>query len=170
MISLNQQLAWSEHKAPRSDADDAVAVETRFGVFEFAGRSMVHMPRGPHGFTEFREFGLANLPPPAPEHFKLLQSLEEPQLSFIVTALDPTSGAVVQEDLKDGAASVGIPFDDAAFLLIVTLRAGDEGTTATVNLRAPIVLDLERRLARQVVLANNAYPIQQQLAEPARGT
>ena len=163
MISLNQQLAWSDQQAPQSDADDAVAIETRFGVFEFTTTSKIHMPRGPHGFTEFREFGLANLPEPAPAHFKLLQSLEESQLSFIVTVLDPTSGAVAADDLKDGATSVGIAFDEAIFLLIVTLRAGEAGTTATVNMRAPIVLDLDRRLARQVVLANNAYPIQQPL-------
>jgi len=142
---------------------DSVVVETRFGTFEFSEKNTIHMPRGPHGFTQYRDFGLANLPPPAPENFKLLQSLDDTQLSFIVTPLNVESGAVAVDDLRDGALSVGIDPDKAIFLLIVTLRAGDNGTTATVNLRAPIVLDLERRIARQVILANNAYPIQQPL-------
>ena len=166
-MSLNQQLAHAIRPEPAAESEEGIVVETRFGVFEFAPANTIHMPRGPHGFTECHDFGLANLPEPVPEHFKLLQSLDDAQLSFIVTVLDPESGAVLVEDLKDGAASVGLTFESAIFLLIVTLRVADGGTAASVNLRAPIVLDMERRIARQVVLANNAYPIQQPLGEPA---
>ena len=160
----SQQHARAEPCASAADpTDDMLVVETRFGTFEFPKQDVIHMPRGPHGFTEYRDFGIANLPAPAPEHFKLLQSLEDPQLSFIVTYLEPMSGAIDIKDLRDGALSVGIPFEEAHFLLIVTLRVNDRGTTTTINLRAPIVLDVARRIARQVVLANTAYPIQQPL-------
>ncbi len=159
----NPQESQSETCNPIAVPSDSITIETRFGAFEFTAENRIHMPRGPHGFTEFHEFGIANLPEPAPEHFKLLQSLDRPDLSFIVTPLAIDSGVVAYEDLSDGALSVGIPMERAAFLLIVTIRKTEEGTTATSNLRAPIVLDLERKVARQVVLAGNHYPIQKAL-------
>ncbi|MFQ5774599.1 MAG: flagellar assembly protein FliW [Kiloniellaceae bacterium] len=162
-MMLDEQKARARRCAPAAMPTEVVAVETRFGIYEFTPDNMIHMPRGPHGFTEYRNFGLANLPNPAPEHFKLLQSLDDPQLSFIVTPLDAQAGIVAPDDLRDGAASVGMSMDEAVFVLIVTLRPTDKGTSATVNLRAPIVLDLERRVGRQVVLANNRYLIQQPL-------
>lgn len=161
-MMLDQQAALSRDPQ-RTPADAPVTVETRFGAFDFSPEQTLYMPRGPHGFVEHHVFGLANLPPPAPETFKLLQALDDPELSFIVVPLDPASGAVAAEDLADGAQTLGMAAQDAIFLLIVTLRAEEGGTTATVNLRAPLVVDLERRLAAQVVLANSAYPIRQPL-------
>lgn len=160
---LTQQSALAIDTASDGGAEEAVVIETRFGAFEFTALNRISMPCGLHGFTGYSEFGLANLPEPAPETFKLLQSMDDPGLSFIVTQLDVDAGAIAEEDLRDGASSVGIAPEAAVFLLIVTLRPSENGTTATVNLRAPIVLDLERRVARQVVLANNAYPIRRAL-------
>ncbi|NIR61559.1 MAG: flagellar assembly protein FliW, partial [Gammaproteobacteria bacterium] len=46
----------------------------------------VVMPQGLLGFAERRRFGLAELPESIGRRFKLLQSLEEPTLCFIVAA------------------------------------------------------------------------------------
>ena len=140
-----------------------VIIETRFGPLEFGPANSLFMPVGPLGFGDFRRFGLASLPKPASDRFKLLQSLDNHELGFIVTPLDPNDGKVARGDIEDAALSVGIPFDHAEFLLIVTIRVVNQTTTMTANLRAPIVLDSKRMIARQVVMANSSYPIQMPL-------
>lgn len=140
-----------------------VMIETRFGPLEFGPENSLFMPVGPLGFGDFRRFGLADLPKPASSRFKLLQSLDNHELGFIVTALDPNDGRVTRSDIEDAALSVGIPLDAARFLLIVTIRVAGGETNMTANLRAPIVLDRKRMIARQVVMANASYPIQMPL-------
>ena len=148
--------------AQRAD-DKPVVIETRFGSLEFGPDNSLYMPVGPLGFTDFHHFGLAELPKPAADHFKLLQCLDSHELGFIVTELAIDDGRVAREDLEDAALSVGIPVESALFLLIVTIRAVGESTSITANLRAPVVVDRKRLIARQVVMANSSYAIQMPL-------
>jgi len=150
--------------SPAQPVDDKpVVIETRFGSLEFGPDNSIYMPVGPLGFADFHHFGLADLPKPAADHFKLLQSLENHELGFIVTELAIDDGRVTREDLEDAALSVGIPVESARFLLIVTIRALGDSTSITANLRAPVVVDRKRLIARQVVMANSSYPIQMPL-------
>ena len=141
--------------------DEVIAIETRFGSLEFGPDNRLMLPVGLLGFSDYRHFGLSELPQAELADFRLLQSLEDHDLSFIVTTLKIDEGIVAREDLEDAALSVGISVDTAAFLLIVTVRPTPEGSSVTVNLRAPIVVDVNRAVARQVVMANSSYPIQQ---------
>ena len=140
-----------------------MAVETRFGCYEFTAANRVNMPQGPLGFQDRRSFGLGNLPDEKLEPFKLLQSLDDPDLSFIVTALPAGGGPIATADLEEICRWAGIPLDEAIFLLIVTMRPGPEGKgiTMTVNLRAPIVFNPRTRMARQCVSSNADYRVQQ---------
>jgi flagellar assembly factor FliW len=52
---------------------------------------------------------------------------------------------------------------DAQVLVVV----GKNETGITLNLKAPLVINLGRRLGRQVI-ANNDYPIQYELHSPRR--
>ena len=150
-------------KTDEKDLESAerITIETRFGVLEFGPENRLFMPVGLLGFTDYRHFGLAEMPQPELADFRLLQSLQDEKLSFIVTPIKIDSGEVAREDLEDAALSVGIPVDSAAFVLIVTIRPMPEGSNVTVNLRAPVVIDVNRAIARQVVMANSSYPIQQ---------
>lgn len=152
-----------ETGAPR-EAADSFSIETRFGVLSFTADNRIHMPSGPLGFGDSRRFVLGALPPPANPRFKILQSEEDNDLSFIVTPLQPEDGCIELADLEDAAMSASISWDDAAFLLIVTVRPNDDGSAdITVNLRAPLVVDVKEGLARQIVMVNANYPIQQPL-------
>lgn len=157
------QLAAGNSVSNSSAEGERFTMETRFGTLEFGPENSIHMPIGPLGFTDFHRFGLVNLSNPSLDQFKLLQSLDNPDLGFIVTPLNTESGPISAEDLEDGALSVGIPVEDATFLLVVTVRSSDKGPSITVNLRAPVVLNVNLLTARQVVLANSNYPIQQPL-------
>lgn len=140
-----------------------VVVETRFGCYAFGPEHRVHMPKGLLGFQDAHDFALANLPDPRLADFKLLQSLEKQELSFIVTPLPEACGPIAAADLAEIAETAGIGRERAIFLLIVTIRPdpSGQGIVMTVNLRAPLVFDPASRLARQCITANPAYPVQQ---------
>ena len=163
---LDRTAARLPSAAEPSSSDDAkqderITIETRFGALEFGLENKLMLPVGLLGFANCRHFGLAELPQPELAEYRLLQSLEDHSLSFIVTTIRIDEGVVAREDLEDAALSVGIPVEAAAFLLIVTVRPAPEGSSVTVNLRAPVVVDVNRAIARQVVMANSGYPIQQ---------
>ena len=159
-MSVNAEANTAEHLPP---LPENVVVETRFGDYTFTADHRVHMPKGPLGFQDYHDFGLANLPDPKLEQFKLLQSLDDQSLGFIVTALPESGGPIAEEDLEEIARAAGVSAANAVFLLIVTLRQNPdgEGIMMSVNLRAPIVFNPATRLARQCVTSNQSYPVQQ---------
>lgn len=161
---LNQEatrLAGTIGPAPQ----ETVIVETRFGVYEFTPDNTIVMPQGLVGFAEHQLFGLANLPEPVPEDFKLLQSLGEPPISFIVMPVPPEHAPIEPADRDEALAALGGSAQESVFLFICTIRTrrGDPGIDLSANLRAPIVFDYASRRARQHVLSNHRYSTRQPL-------
>ncbi len=74
-MMLNPDGALALRDRPMALPSENVDVETRFGTYEFTPPQTVVMPHGLIGFADQQVFGLANLPAPVPEDFKLLQSL-----------------------------------------------------------------------------------------------
>jgi flagellar assembly factor FliW len=153
--------AATDRASAGPEPEERITIETRFGALDFGPENRLMLPVGLLGFSDCRHFGLAQLPQAELAQYRLLQSLDDHSLGFIVTTLKLDEGIVAREDLEDAALSVGIPVESAAFLLIVTVRPTPEGSSVTVNLRAPVVVDINRAVARQVVMANSSYPIQQ---------
>jgi flagellar assembly factor FliW len=144
--------------------EETVIVETRFGTYEFTPASTIVMPQGLVGFAEQQLFGLANLPDPVPEDFKLLQSLGEPPISFIVMPISPEAAPIEPADRDEAFATLGGNPEESVFLFICTIRPKQDGQGIDMwaNLRAPIVFDYgfeqpvldappARRLERQPV-------------------
>ena len=143
----------------------SITIPTRFGDIEFEWDKAIYMPVGLLGFPDHHAFGLANLPDSKLDQFKLLQCLTDPVLSFIVAPYNPQSAAIEQQDLDHAIASLAIPKEDVSVLLVVTLRANDEGggISMSVNLQAPVILDTNRQIAWQFVMPHEKYPVQHQL-------
>ena len=144
---------------------ETVVVETRFGTYEFAPDETVMMPHGLVGFAEQLLFGLGNLPAPLPEDFKLLQSLGEPPISFIVVPMSSDEAPIESADLDAACTATGFVRDQIHVMFLCTIQPKDngEGIDMWANIRAPILLDLEARQARQYVLSNERYPLRQPL-------
>ena len=153
---------------PGVDAPAAptLPVETRYGQVEVSRDAIVEMPNGILGFAGHSSFALIDLPEGRLGQFRLLQSLQDADLSFLVMPLDAGSGVIDRADLDEARRAAGATAEDAAFLLIVTVRKEKDGVRMTANLRAPIVLDTARRTARQYVLSNNRYSIRHALRQP----
>jgi flagellar assembly factor FliW len=144
-------------------SDQELLVKTRFGVIAVQPEAVIDMPQGPLGFTQHRRFVLAELPNPKLEQFRLLQSLSDPEVSFVITALQPESDLIALADVEEACSATGFDVSEALVLLIVTVRQEAGRIATSVNLRAPVVLDPNRRVARQIVLANPDYPVRHPL-------
>ncbi len=97
------------------------------------------------GFEFLREFVLISEEGTQP--FKWLINLENPEIGFPV--LSPW---YVENDYNPGR---DIDLDRLVLFCIVTL--GDESGRMTINLKAPVVLDIENQTGWQVILPADKY-------------
>lgn len=148
-------------------ASGKVTLDTRFGVIEFDRADAIRMPRGLLGYAEFREYGLSDLPNPGVSQFKLLQSLVEPALSFVVAPFNIECGAIDADDLDGACRSLSVTPENLAILLIVATRKIGPETQVSVNLRAPIFIDTLSQTGWQFVLPSDRYPIRQVIMSEA---
>ena len=164
---LHQESVPATRDRPIALPSETVIVETRFGTYEFAPQETITMPNGLIGFGDQRLFGLGNLPAPVPADFKLLQSLDDVPISFIVMAASVEEAPVAAADLDEACAAGGFARDDVAVLFLCTIRPKDDGDGVDmwVNLRAPILFDLEARRGRQHVLSNSEYSMHHPLSK-----
>lgn len=128
----------------------------RFGQIAIGDDHKITIPRGLLGFTEYREFCFID---PGDDTLILwLQSLENKELAFPV--LEPKvfypqyvvnlSGTEMRE-LKLKTVKSATVFS------ILTIP--QDVTQMTANIKAPLVINLEKKLGRQVVLQENDYNI-----------
>lgn len=87
---------------------------------------------------------------------RMLRSLDIE--GFALPVVDPT---LVDADYRPRlgprvARAIGLGDDDPVVMLAIASR--EPGGT-TVNLRAPVIINVGRRLAAQVILENRAYPL-----------
>lgn len=148
---------------PPPGADGTTVMATRFGEIAIDPAHAIEMPRGLLGFADHRQFALAALPDPRFAQFKLLQSLSDAEVSFLLLPVDPAAGVLTAEDCAAACKALNIPPADVAILVIVTIRRIAAEARVSVNLRAPILIDVAARRGWQFVIPNGRYPIRQEL-------
>jgi flagellar assembly factor FliW len=140
-----------------------IVLQTRFGEMTVDPETVLRLPRGLMGFGELHDYVLATLPEERYGRFRVLQSIEAPEISFIVLPYELTDGLIAEADLGAALEALGVAHGEAATLLIVSIRKAGEKTIVSVNLRAPVVVDLKRRIAWQYVLTNPEYSVRHAL-------
>lgn len=138
------------------------ALATRFGEIRLDHDRLITFPAGLLGFADCRRYVLADLPDQQVA-LKLLQSIDQPELAFLVLPLDLAEGPVAQDDLRQACDELGIEWQLLVALAIVTLRPDPAGTRFSLNLRAPLLIDSQSQLGRQHVFAGEAYPVRHEL-------
>jgi len=131
---------------------------TRFGAVEIDQQDTIQFPEGLLGFNTLRTFVL--LDDPNDEIFAWLQSCEEPAIAFPV--LEPE---LFHKDYKVALAKHDLQAlkltsaQGARFFCIITIP--EDPTQMTANLKAPIIINVESRTARQCVLQDNNLAIRE---------
>jgi flagellar assembly factor FliW len=125
---------------------------TRFGDIEVATSSFIDLFAGLIGFPQYRNFVLLEYTPP----FSWLQSVERPELAFVVVNA-AEFGDEYSFNLPDGDRELDIrPDDDVAVFNLVSIRP--DPATSTVNLKAPVIVNLRNRKGRQMILDDPRFP------------
>lgn len=125
----------------------AHSIETsEYGTLHLEDRHLVEFPQGLHGFEHLRKFVVIADDSLVP--FKWLLSIENPSIGFPI--LSPFQ--------VDFSYQTEVEYDPAccAPMVIVTLY-DSEKQTATANMRAPIIFDMKRGTAQQILATDSAY-------------
>jgi flagellar assembly factor FliW len=132
----------------------------RFGTIEINLDEIYHFPQGLPGFEELRRFVLLVPDPEMPLSF--LQSVDDGNISFIMT----------NPFLYEPSYEFDIPEEDQAMLEIqderdvavwVILSVQGRLEDATMNLLAPVVMNVRNRMGKQIVLQGSAYKTKHRL-------
>jgi flagellar assembly factor FliW len=133
--------------ASRRGADVVRIASGRFGDFEVPADSILHFPHGLIGFPKARRFVILDHRPGSP--FKWMLCLEQPDVAFAV--VEPARMVPDYEaPLALAARTLGADPADVALFVIVTIPS--DPTAMTVNLMAPVVVDVRTRKSIQLVL------------------
>lgn len=131
---------------------------SRFGQVELKQEDVLNFPEGLLGFADLRKFVL--LDDPNDEIFAWLQSCEAPQIAFPVLEPElfaPQYKATLTKSDMEALKLTGQ--DKARYFSIVTIP--DDPTLMTANLKAPVVVNVAGRMARQCVLQDNNLAIRE---------
>ena len=131
---------------------------SRFGSVNLQDEDIIEFPEGILGFQDLRKFVL--LDDPNDEIFAWLQSCEIPQIAFPVLEPELFSQnyqiSLTKHDLESLALNKQ---EKIRAFSIITIP--DDPTQMTANLKAPIVINIETRQARQIVLQDNNLAIRE---------
>lgn len=129
-----------------------------FGTVEIAKDEIIVVPDGLPGFTDYKEYVLLILAEDSP--FMIFQSIEEPNLAFIT--IDPWR--IIPdyefEISKQVENSLKINNKEEVLVLVIgTIRKKLQDMT--VNLAAPLVININSCLGKQVILEDDNFPLRQ---------
>jgi len=135
---------------------------TRFGDITIDESRVIQMKGGILGFEHLKKYVLLMQDEKTP--FWWFQSVEDGSVAFVVInsfAVKPDYEPVVSDD-EVKLLEIASP-EDAVLFSVVTIRS--DPFTVTANLRAPIVINAKKMLAKQVVLVDLDYSVQHPITE-----
>jgi flagellar assembly factor FliW len=122
--------------------------------------AVIHFEEGLIGFSEFKDFVLMENDSLAP--FRLLQSLESPQVGFLV--LEPTALVNNYYDLVPAreweSLGIGGTIKPLAFVIIVV---GANPESSTGNLQAPLLINYDNMVGKQIILTDSGFSVRHPL-------
>lgn len=137
----------------------------RFGTLNIQEDEVIQIPRGILGFPDQTRYCLVD---PGDETLILwMQSLDHPELAFPI--LEPRvfmSQYVVRLSASELRELHLDNVREAAVFSILTIP--ENVTEMTANLKAPLVINLKNKIAKQVVLQENEYNIKHMMFKELR--
>ncbi len=136
---------------------------TRFGQITIEESEVIHMPKGILGFDELKHYVIIPHTPASP-YYCWYQSTEKEEIAFVlcspnafISDYKPELNAFTKQELHiDGD-------DQVAIFNIATFR--DNGKQIFLNLCAPIVINVNKKLSLQVILDEKKFPLRYELPQ-----
>lgn len=135
-------------------------ISSRFGTFDVKEETVLRFPSGLLGFPDQHRYVILDHDTDAP--FKWLQSMDEPELAFVI--IDPAlfHSSYRLEFTREALEEVeGGEGEEMTLAVILTIPSDDPGRV-TANLRGPLLMNPRTRLCKQLVLSDEfptRYPL-----------
>jgi len=130
---------------------------TRFGRIKIDEDLILTLPEGILGFESLKRYIiLDHFDRETP--FKWLQSTEDPSLAFVIT--DPLlfvpdyTIKITEEEVR----SIGLT-DAGRGLIVVIVNIKRDHSEITINLQGPVIINAEKKLAKQTVIKESVYSV-----------
>ncbi len=122
--------------------------------------TIIHFEEGLIGFLDFKDFNLLENDYLAP--FRLLRAVESPDVGFLV--LDPTNRIPQYCHLipKREWESIGVTNRNDR-LAFVTVILGSTAEASTGNFQAPLLINPQAMIGRQIILTDSDFSVRQPL-------
>ena len=128
-----------------------------FGEIEIDEKKLITFVSPIYGFDSYQKFALL-YQKSISEHFIWLQSVEEPELCFILA--DP--GLVMERYAPKLSEEAVQMLGDGRYFYWLMTSIRDPFDQSTVNLKSPIVVNPQRNLAAQLILEED-FPLRHPL-------
>ncbi|MBO4616046.1 MAG: flagellar assembly protein FliW [Lachnospiraceae bacterium] len=135
-------------------------IETRaFGEVDIDPGKIIHFEKGIIGFPEYCDYALIHDSEQGNNAgIRWMQSIDEP--GFALPVMDPL---IVAEDynpeVDDEVLKPIGKIDPEEILVLVTVTVPKDLKKMSVNLRAPIVINVTERKAVQIILEDDSYKV-----------
>jgi flagellar assembly factor FliW len=139
---------------------------TRFGRITVSPEELITMPQGLVGFPSLTRFAIIE-PEEEGNVFRWWQSVDTPEAAFVVLNPAPLVADYARGDLGPEWAELGANTPDLRQLVVVVTAPGPGLDSVTLNLAAPILINIATRHGRQVVLGDDRYGVAVRLDEAA---
>ncbi len=141
-----------------------LTLETRdYGTIEYEESDLIHFTDGLFGFTELKDYIPLVLDENEDNTILLLQSITNIDIAFVVVnpfSLDPDYNPILSpEELSYLHVKSE---DDLSYYVICVLR--NNYLENTVNMKAPVVINPDKRIGMQVILNDTEYEFRKKLS------
>ncbi len=134
---------------------------TRFGVINVENNDIISFPQGMLGFSKIHEYVLVERTDDS--LFIWLQALKKASIAFPLLEPQLFEHLSYKIELEENDRKI-LELDDIKYAKVFTIiTIPSDPTKMTANMRAPIVINLQKRLAHQVILQRVDYPIRKSI-------
>ena len=130
------------------------------GEMQYEENNIITFNKGIPGFNELKKFILLDLQEYEP--FKLLQSLEDDEISLIVTSpyefFNEYEIKLSEETIKN--LKIDSP---EQVMILTTVTLNSDVKKITTNLQGPIVINTSNNFGEQIILDNSKYKVKSPL-------
>jgi len=133
-------------------------LQTRhFGTIDVNEKEIIFFPSGLPGFENVKKYILLGKQE-TDALFFWLQSVDDPGLAFVVTdpfLIHPDYYVDVDDEDID---EIGVK-DSEQILTLAIANVPTDIRDMTVNLKAPIVINMENNMGKQIIMKNETFPV-----------
>ncbi|NFV12928.1 flagellar assembly protein FliW [Clostridium sporogenes] len=130
------------------------------GCIEYEEKDVINFEKGIPGFEKLKKFIM--FPVEDNKIFSVLQSIENEDIGIIVTSPFNIKKAYEVQLNEEQIKNLKLQ-DEKDALVLSTVTLNSDINKITVNLRAPIVINIKEKIGEQIIVNNDKYRVKHPL-------